>query len=390
MGLFDKKFCDICGDKVNLLTQKKLSDGQLCSDCKQKLGSFTSGWKQRTVQNVKAHLELREQNKQKYQQFNCTAAAGGRNSTLQADFNHRWFIFAVDNRDFRSGNPQLFEFSQLQDFWAVQVMQLCRQIKQDGASVNQGYSQMNQSYGQPQQHPLRFKTTPIIMLHPLHRKQLTLPGFAHPAAHVTKANSAKAAAVQSLQQCLHDARAADGLRQTVSLCRNSAPNAEHACNLKRTDCIKKASLFLLMLLLPIGLFGCGAKKKYTVADVSVISFSCSSMSYTDSYAYSLKKENEEWLFDANYSYDYENPRVEFENKKVSAQDAAAILDVVKEQGLILQAQKYKPPRIKAFVLDGGGYFLYFKMNDGTEINAEIYNEDLVNELRTLAEKCRKS
>ena len=25
MGLFDKKFCDICGDKVNLLTQKKLS-----------------------------------------------------------------------------------------------------------------------------------------------------------------------------------------------------------------------------------------------------------------------------------------------------------------------------------------------------------------------------
>lgn len=147
---------------------------------------------------------------------------------------------------------------------------------------------------------------------------------------------------------------------------------------------------MLMLLLPIGLFGCGAKKKYVAADVSVISFSCSSMSYTDSYVYSLKRENEEWFFDANYSYDYENPRVEFENKKVSAQDAAAILDVVKEQDLILQAQKYKPPRIKAFVLDGGGYYLYFKMNDGTEINAEIYNEDLVNELRTLAEKCRKS
>lgn len=30
------------------------------------------------------------------------------------------------------------------------------------------------------------------------------------------------------------------------------------------------------------------------------------------------------------------------------------------------------------------------MNDGTEINAEKYNEDLVNVLRTLAEKCRKS
>lgn len=47
-------------------------------------------------------------------------------------------------------------------------------------------------------------------------------------------------------------------------------------------------------------------------------------------------------------------------------------------------------KVNMLVLDGGGYYLYFKMNDGKEINAEIYNEDLVNELRTLAEKCRKS
>lgn len=160
--------------------------------------------------------------------------------------------------------------------------------------------------------------------------------------------------------------------------------------MKHTNYIKKASLFLLMLLLPVGLFGCGAKKKYTAADVCVISFSCSTMSHTDSYVYSLEKANDEWLFDANYSYDFENPRVEFEDKKVSTQDAAAILDVVKEQDLILQAQKYKPPQIKAFALNGGGYYLYFRMNDGTEIKAEIYNDNLVNVLRTLAEKCRTS
>ena len=72
----------------------------------------------------------------------------------------------------------------------------------------------------------------------------------------------------------------------------------------------------------------------------IISFSCSAMSYTDSYAYSLEKANNEWLFDANYSYDTENPRVEFENKKVSSQDTEAILNIVKEQDLISQAQKY--------------------------------------------------
>lgn len=45
MGLFEKKYCDLCGDKVNALTRQKLSDGYLCSDCKHKLSSLSSGWK---------------------------------------------------------------------------------------------------------------------------------------------------------------------------------------------------------------------------------------------------------------------------------------------------------------------------------------------------------
>lgn len=136
MGLFEKKFCDICGDKVNMLTQQKLSDGYLCSDCKHKLGSFTSGWKQRTVDDVKRHLELREQNKQKYQQFNCSATAGGSNSSIQVDFSNRWFIFAISNRDYKSGNPQVFDFSQLQDFWLEQEYRTLTDSDHDGIPDN--------------------------------------------------------------------------------------------------------------------------------------------------------------------------------------------------------------------------------------------------------------
>ena len=33
MGLFDKKYCDICGNKIGLLGNKKLEDGNLCKDC---------------------------------------------------------------------------------------------------------------------------------------------------------------------------------------------------------------------------------------------------------------------------------------------------------------------------------------------------------------------
>ena len=32
MGLFDKKYCDICGEKIGLLGNRKLEDGNLCKN----------------------------------------------------------------------------------------------------------------------------------------------------------------------------------------------------------------------------------------------------------------------------------------------------------------------------------------------------------------------
>ena len=32
MGLFDKKYCDICGAKIGFLGNRKLEDGSLCKD----------------------------------------------------------------------------------------------------------------------------------------------------------------------------------------------------------------------------------------------------------------------------------------------------------------------------------------------------------------------
>lgn len=37
MGLFDKKICDICGEKIGLLGNRKLDDGNLCKDCAKKI-----------------------------------------------------------------------------------------------------------------------------------------------------------------------------------------------------------------------------------------------------------------------------------------------------------------------------------------------------------------
>ena len=50
MGLFDKKYCDICGEKIGLLGNRKLEDGNLCKDCARKLSPFFSERRNSTVE----------------------------------------------------------------------------------------------------------------------------------------------------------------------------------------------------------------------------------------------------------------------------------------------------------------------------------------------------
>ena len=42
MGLFEKKYCDICGEKIGLLGNRKLEDGNICSKCAGKLSDRKS------------------------------------------------------------------------------------------------------------------------------------------------------------------------------------------------------------------------------------------------------------------------------------------------------------------------------------------------------------
>ena len=56
MGLFDKKYCDICGEKIGLLGNRKLEDGNLCKDCAGKLSPFFSDRRNSTVEEIKAQL----------------------------------------------------------------------------------------------------------------------------------------------------------------------------------------------------------------------------------------------------------------------------------------------------------------------------------------------
>ena len=62
MGLFDKKYCDICGEKIGLLGNRKLEDGNLCKSCAAKLSPFFSERRRSTVEDIKRQLAYREEN----------------------------------------------------------------------------------------------------------------------------------------------------------------------------------------------------------------------------------------------------------------------------------------------------------------------------------------
>ncbi len=76
MGLFDKKFCDICGEKIGMLGNRKLEDGNMCKDCAKKLSPFCDDRRHSTLEQMKAHLQYREENKNVLRSFSPSITLG--------------------------------------------------------------------------------------------------------------------------------------------------------------------------------------------------------------------------------------------------------------------------------------------------------------------------
>ena len=94
MGLFDKKVCDICGEKIGLLGNRKLDDGNLCKDCAKKLSPWFEDRRHSTVEDIKRQLEYREKNKKAVMDFCITHQINTRNYNVFIDDNKGNFTVA--------------------------------------------------------------------------------------------------------------------------------------------------------------------------------------------------------------------------------------------------------------------------------------------------------
>ena len=111
MGLFEKKYCDICGEKIGLLGNRKLEDGNMCSKCAGKLSPFFTGRKKSTLEEIKAQLAYREQNRQNLNYFNANRVLGN-NTKVYIDDSQGKFIVSRKS-DYRTENADIIDISQV-------------------------------------------------------------------------------------------------------------------------------------------------------------------------------------------------------------------------------------------------------------------------------------
>jgi len=110
VGLFDKKYCSICGNQIKLLGNRKLEDGNCCKDCASKLSPFFSERRHSTVESIKEQLAYREENKKEVENFHVTRTIGEGTKVL-ADEDQRKFIITSAAKNWRDENPDVIPFS---------------------------------------------------------------------------------------------------------------------------------------------------------------------------------------------------------------------------------------------------------------------------------------
>ena len=111
-GLFDKKTCDICGNKIGLLGNRKLEDGNLCKDCAAKLSPWFSERRHSTLAEIQNQLVYREQNKLAVSAFNVTRSLGKNSWKILLDEDARKFL-VTNSGKWQEANPDVLDFSQL-------------------------------------------------------------------------------------------------------------------------------------------------------------------------------------------------------------------------------------------------------------------------------------
>ena len=140
MGLFDKlfqkKICDICGDEIGLLGNRKLDDGNCCKNCAGKLSPWFEERRHSTVDQIKEQLAYREENAQELKNFRASQVIGDRYKMYIEEVNGIPTRFLISDADaYMDENPDIIAFKDLLSCTS-DVQSDEREIKRDDGNGN--------------------------------------------------------------------------------------------------------------------------------------------------------------------------------------------------------------------------------------------------------------
>jgi uncharacterized CHY-type Zn-finger protein len=111
MGLFDKKYCDICGEKIGLLGNRKLEDGNMCKECAKQISPHITNRREFSVGEMKQHLAQRADNKERLVTFNETSSFGSGTKLRIDDAQQLWLV--SKSNSYKAENPDILTFDQV-------------------------------------------------------------------------------------------------------------------------------------------------------------------------------------------------------------------------------------------------------------------------------------
>jgi hypothetical protein len=109
--LFEKKFCDVCGQEIKFLGNRKLEDGNLCKNCANKLSPWFSDRRSSTVEQIKAQLAYREENKALLPSFHTTRVLGDDMKLMLDEDGGQFVVTRAHNLE--EANPDILKFEQV-------------------------------------------------------------------------------------------------------------------------------------------------------------------------------------------------------------------------------------------------------------------------------------
>lgn len=119
MGLFDafkKKDCEICGKEVGMFGYKKLEDGEICKDCVKLLSPWFDERRHSTVDQIKAQIAYREENRRQLNSFNPAISIGNDYEVKVELENGVPTRFVIARNDYLEENADIINFSQVSSF----------------------------------------------------------------------------------------------------------------------------------------------------------------------------------------------------------------------------------------------------------------------------------